>query len=115
MRLFKLYKKDFYSKLKVETNFNTFNPINKTKTFQLSSENKKKNIPKNFPSKKVTEINLSFDNSIIEGGNNFSLMSIISDISLGDQETMTSEKSTNTKMVKIVFNEGKNKKPVEKF
>ncbi len=98
-----MYKKDFNSKLKVDNKFNTFNPFNKTKTFQISSENKKKIIPKNFLCNKPKEINLSFDNSIIEGENNFSLMSIISDISLGNQETMTSEKSANTKMVKSIF------------
>lgn len=34
-------------------------------------------------------------------------MSIISDISLGDQETMTSEKSAYTKMVNIKFTKEK--------
>ena len=53
--------------------------------------------------KKKSQIDYSFDHSIIEGGKDFSIVSNFSDISLGDHETSSSIKSSSLKIVLIIF------------
>ena len=96
LKIYYLHKKDFYSK---------YNSNSKLTIPVINPKANNENVIKNKQSVKIELLSkykdMSLDDSIIEGGREFSIISYFSDISLGDQETMVSDNSSKIKIVKL--------------
>ena len=105
MKLYKLPTNDLNSKFRGNSKQNLKIPIIQHSTGFMKEITKRSKITfKNeVQFKKTPHFDYSFDHSIIEGGKDFSIVSYFSDISLGDQETASSVKSSSVKFVSNNF------------
>ena len=101
LKIYTLNKKDFYSNYTANSKQNEKVGfiIHPNRVSNGNVKRGKSTVRINVHSNRISPLEPMFEHSIIEGGREFSIVSLISDISLGDQETMTSEKSTIVKFV----------------